>query len=286
MVQKTKKLEVCGAIEQQDSSNHQNIFEKDKIYWFSKDGAIVEDGKQTDESIPLIKLKIIKKGSNDEECMKKMIFDMNLPENPKGWKFWLERKITKCDRTNPLSVKYMRIHVLIKNKIVKKAVWILKKFFGRYILKDFDSIEAVPHNNHIRMFYYCYEKALFDALCGIPYDANKVRPEAIQHNLMNREEYEKWVKENKFWSYQNRMDLMKLYLAEVLVDTFDREHLNYSVLNLYWTLNEHYKGNVPKPGEYPVYTAKGPTNYIYFKRMKDYSLWNPAESKKEEIKKE
>lgn len=219
-------------------------------------------------------------------------------DDKKGWWYRIERWLTRPvssdarNKLNPDGTKkkiktmdderyerrYLRIHVIAKNFLFKPALSILKKVLGPYLIKSLKDIPAEPYNNHHRIFYYCWQEALIDTFIGPDWDKGEIgrRPEAKANGFDNRDDYIRWLQDTRFWSWDNRKKVIDIWMTEIMEDSFDREWMNYFMTRMYWEMNELYKGNVPKPGEYPVFTGTTANNPPYFHRFIGHPVWNKA----------
>ena len=169
--------------------------------------------------------------------------------------------------------RFTQVHVIAKNKVFKV---IMKKFvrvLGDFMIQDIKDIPAQWYNNHMRIFYDSWIKGLDDMFTELIYKLD--RPET--KGFMDSKEYLAWVKNSRYWSHENRKTMINVWATEIMEDTADREWLNFFMLRM---MNDFYKGNVPKPGEYPIYTSRFSNSREYFNENKGKPVWHPEEEKK------
>jgi len=274
--------------------------EQHKIYFFTKDGELIKDYdvKNPDKYPDAIKMARIQEMTKEEymkmAALKKeqeLIFRPDQPHR-RGLLGWIEKKLVKPvpdQENNDRARRFLWIHVFIKNKLFKNGIKIMKRLTGEYIVKNMEDIPRKPYNNHQRMIYHCYQKAVEDSFAGIPFKADELRAEVNHVKFNSRNHYVKWMKDNKYWSYDNRMTAVGLLMMEVLEDTFDREVFNYFLLRIWHEMNTFYDGKVPVPGEFPTYTSRFANNDPYFalfKTEKWNRIWDPKLKLKDELTEE
>jgi len=275
------------------SKEKENLFKENKVYHFSPEGKLVPDNEADETSIKMVKIKPmtleeIERLKNIKANKSELIFRPD-QEYRKGIMGWIEKKLVRPrkDQTeHPRARRYLFIHVFLKNKMFKNGLKVMKKLTGKYLIKNIEEIPEKPYNNHLRIFYYCYQKALEDSFSGIPFNSKELRAEVSHMKFKSRPEYVKWMQDTKYWSYDNRMTAVGLLMMEFLEDTFDREVLNYMMIRMWHEMNKFYEGKVPIPGEFPVYTSRFANNEPYFARFKEdrwNKVWGPRLMVKDEL---
>lgn len=225
---------------------------------------INEDGKP--EKITLEELQKLTKSET--------IFRPPQPRT-KGLKLWLEKKISGDNTLDLQMRRFNRVHTITKNWMFKPVMKLLRLIMGRYAINSLDDIPLKPWNNHARMFYHCWQEALIDDFAGVPF--NNETGWWFARPFKNRFYFKDYLTQSGYWSYENRKDFINLWMTEILEDTFDRNWLDYMMIRLYWTMHEHYNGNVPKLGEYPKYTGRICNNKQYFDKFVGKEVWIPKD---------
>jgi len=178
---------------------------------------------------------------------------------------WIKKKmIEHLQKSSPEAKRWHWIHRIVKFRFMHPFLKFLGKFMGKYLIKGSQDIPAEKYNNHIRIFFDSWEKALKDMLIGIDCTLrHKSGPEI--------EKYKKTIHTNP--AYTARMLLLRLWLTEILEDTADREWLNFFMLRMYHEMHELYGGNVPDIGEFPHYLSLRDGDISYFMKHDRYPLW-------------
>lgn len=204
---------------------------------------------------------------------------------------WIRKKMINYLRDrDPFYKRFMRIHHRTKSKLLHPILRTFWHFLGDYAIKGFDDIPIQQHNNNVRMFAWCWEESLKDFWTKFVYNLpGRVNKEKFP----TAEIYYKQIckSKDKFQdsdSHARRSLLWKIWVTEILEDTADREWLNFFMMRIYHTMHQHYtkqmpktifNGEIPRPGEYPMYTSGHMFNPGYFYEMSKYSLWKPPEDK-------
>lgn len=238
--------------------------QKGAMYFVRQDGMLEQVSNVNKEEIEKLK--------NQNQ---KMILRQSVVEPKKGLLGWIEKKVNRSGgNDSPISRRYHRIHEIVKNKLFKRGIWVMKKAMGRYMIKGLEDIPEEPWNDNLRMIYYSFDKGLQDTFAGIPFNHFQFARRHEAKPFENRKQYQEWLKSSKFWSYDNRMSMINLLFTEILEDSFDRELWNMFSFRLYWNMHDHYKGDVPRPGEFPIYTGVHPDNPEYFKKFEGKKTWD------------
>lgn len=169
-------------------------------------------------------------------------------------------------------------HKVFKYKVAYPILRIISKHFRKNIISGIDDIEEAWYNNHLRMFYHCYEKAVYDMWEHMHYAAASREPgkKCSRYGLKDFKEYlEKNIRPETNQSHQYRLLLIKLFLTQAMEDTIDREVINFFLFNVYHEMHRLYDGKVPKPGEWPVYMSGTDKNPRYFIENRMRPVWKP-----------
>jgi hypothetical protein len=191
-----------------------------------------------------------------------------------------ERMIKYLNDTHPAKSRFMRIHVLVKAKLVFPGIKFLKWLLREYLVKDLNSIPNTWYNAHHRMFYWCWDRALEDEWRLHYYDTNPDNPKS--KGLTSDEFYDKVRKTNK--SHIFRMNIIQIWMTEMLEDTVDREWCNFFVMRMthemmkFYGVSEAEMKKVPMPGEFPIYKCGIQINPPYFMMNRHRRNWNPEAS--------
>lgn len=174
--------------------------------------------------------------------------------------------------------RHLRIHVLIKAKLVRFGMWAISKFLNKYLIKDFDDIPKVKHNNLLRIFYKSFEDGLDDMWRFLHWNL-RGRPNIhFNKKFKDADDFIEAIKDVDYWSHRRRLLFLRIWFTEILEDSADREWINNTILELYWNLNKFYKGDVPKPGEFPVFLSTSEKQVPYFMEVNRMNLWQPSKS--------
>jgi hypothetical protein len=163
----------------------------------------------------------------------------------------------------------------------KKGLKLFKRVLGKYLITSLDDMEAKPHNNMPRIFYYCWKETLDDTFVEKIWRPQYLDPNYPAHD--SPEEFIKYMKDIKHWSRYNRSSIIDVWMTEIMEDTFDRDWLNLFMLKMYHEIHDLYDGEVPKPEQYPLYMTQTRNNPLYFAVFNTYPLWHPKEKKKDEM---
>ncbi len=187
-------------------------------------------------------------------------------------KKWIKKKmVAYLMGDNLFKKRFTQIHVVAKNKIFKVLMKRFVNVIGEHMVKGLDDIPAQWYNNHIRIFYNSWQNGLDDMFTELIYKLD--RPDV--KGFENKEAYLAWLKNSRYWSHENRQTIINVWITEILEDTADREWLNFFMLRMWHDMNDFYKGNVPKPGDYPVYTSPTQHNREYFEENRNEPVWKP-----------
>ena len=193
----------------------------------------------------------------------------------------LEKQLMKYNNSGfdvlaPYMKRYKRIHVWAKNKLFKNGLRIMKKVLKNYTIEDIDKIPNEWYNAHHRMFYHCWHKALDSVFTKMIYPMGKCDAKKFK----SPDDYLQHIKLSGYWSYQNRSDIIKIWMCEIMEDTVDREWVNFFMMENYWAMHRFYNGNVPKPNgkDFPVYKSMTQMNPEYFINGRHRPKWSPQES--------
>jgi len=200
------------------------------------------------------------------------------------WNIWnikraekMARKAIALRRNNmPGMNRHLKIHVLVKAKIVRFGMWFLSKVLDKYLVKDFEDIPKEPFNNLLRIFYKSMEDGLDDMWKFLHWNLKGRANIHFDKKFKNAEEFVEAIKDVDYWSHRRRLLFLKLWFTEILEDSADREWLNNSILEMYWNLNKFYKGKVPKPGEFPTFMSDAGKQIKYFVEVNRMPIWEPS----------
>lgn len=191
---------------------------------------------------------------------------------------WIRIKMINYLRSHdPYTHRFMRIHHYTKSHLIHPILRFIQRRMRGYAIEEFTDIPAVPWNNHIRMFRWCWEKSLDDfwtkfVYC-LPGRVNKEKHPTEQAYIDNIRKSRNTFQDKE--SHARRLLLINLWITEILEDTADREWLNMFMLRMYHELHKHYGGKVPYPGQQPLYDSGGPFNPNYFMAWNKEKLWVP-----------
>ena len=152
---------------------------------------------------------------------------------------------------------------------------LIERFGNKYLIQQFDDIKPNWYNNHARIFYHSWELGLKDMWKKMIWQ--QIKLSGKKHKAKSADDLYKINKYGNRRSYTSRMLIMRLWVTEVLEDTVDREFMNFFMLRMYHTLHKFYDGNVPKPGEYPIFLAGTGYNPKYFFDNINNPVWQPDE---------
>ena len=182
---------------------------------------------------------------------------------------------SKKGRLVEFTRRYHLIHVVAKGMLFKPLLKIFMKVLDKHLIKDLSDIPAEPHNNLQRIAYWSYDQAIDHVFQTMCHNMGRGKKELTPKG------YLRWCKKGNFWSYSNRKNVQRILMTEELEDSVDREIQNKRLLFQYHALHEFFKGNVPKPNDYPMYCYQSPHELRYFVHMMCYGVWKP---KKQEYK--
>jgi len=167
------------------------------------------------------------------------------------------------------SLRFKRIHKLVKIKIVHTSLKILDKLIGKFVIKSIDDIPKENCNNLIRISYHSYMKGLEETYKRIIHDYNTNK--GHKYTITRDEDWKHWLKQNKHC--RARILLLQLWLTEVLEDTFDRGMMDIAMIESYHQIHELYKGKVPTVDEYRMYTSHKGRDIQYFVDTINVPVW-------------
>jgi len=233
-----------------------------------------------------------------QDAANKTIF-RPIVKKPGRFELWLKKKmVSYLNKRDPYYNRFMVIHHNNKTKILHRFLrlglginlntWLLnpvyawfKRRMKDYLIKGLDDIPAEPHNNHLRIFYWCWLKSLDQFWTKFVY----CLPGRVDKKRFPTEQIYLDSLKNSKMSFQDRDSharrklLIDLWMTEITEDTADREWLNMFLLNIYHQVHQYYGGKVPYPGDQPMYDSGGPHNPKYFLWWDSQKLWHPPESK-------
>ena len=220
--------------------------------------------------------------------MQKQIFRPSKPTGRfKNWyRLQLLKQLSNCEAGKP---RYVRIHGLLKRRIVQPAIGIVKWLLRKHIVTRDTQIPHEWHNNHIRIFRHCFYQANWDMWERMVWVQHKAMMQAQGKPIGFKDslDYVEW--QSKAESYNFRTSLIDIWMTEVLEDTADREWLNFAVLRITKETARHYGvteaelAKIPNPGEFPVYLACGPNNPPYFIENANHPVWRRREMELHEV---
>lgn len=191
---------------------------------------------------------------------------------------WLFRKADKClGMTSPEMRRWNRVHKFVKVMVVHNALRIIDRLLGkRYVLANIDGINDDWWNNHLRMFYQCWEDSTDDIFTKMNYPVTVTNHKNLNLKPPTITQYMDKVRLQR--SHKSRLLLMRLWMTEVMEDTADRALMDSLMMRIYWTMHDHYKINnnreVPRPGKYPIYNFGKKCDPIYFYTNRNIPVWN------------
>lgn len=165
--------------------------------------------------------------------------------------------------------RWNRIHKFVKQRIVHTGLKVLELLIGKYLIKDIDDIPKESCNNLIRISYHSYIKGLEESYKRNILDWNI--KQGHKQIMCKDDMWKYWLKNNKHC--HARILLLRLWLTEVLEDTFDRGMMDIAMIESYHQIHSLYKGKVPTVKEYRMYNSRNGRDIKYFIDTINVPVW-------------
>ena len=234
--------------------------------------------------------KIIELKSQEEMNLANQSIFMPVVDKEGKFKLWVKRKMMDyLYNSSPQMKRYLRIHHWAKRKVFQNGIKIFRKIMNKYIIKKDEQIPKEWYNNHLRIFYNSFTIGLKDTWEHMVWKMPAHNQKEYHKKFKNDPEHHfyKEIVGKDHWSFCNRKDIIGIWMAEILEDTFDREWINMTMMRIthemmeYYGIPEEMRNRVPKPGQYPVYLSKNEHNPLYHLNFAKHpvigKIWEPKE---------
>jgi hypothetical protein len=192
-----------------------------------------------------LKQKIMLLWHGDKQ-MREVIKPALKAENDVAWSIYSQGKPEKA---NAVAKRLWAVHVTLKGRIIKPALWLLKK----YNKKHYKGVPAEAHNQNLRVFDRAYDKAITEW-------HQKVLRNAYKHPTVRSEEY--WNKVEKEGPSGDLLRTAKeTTLLVALTDTAYRNFLDLLMYNIYTEMHREYKG---QQIHHLIYTSSDISDPAYY----------------------
>lgn len=227
-------------------------------------------------------LKDKKTGENKTKFIRTNIFNDGNKVDTSTWSArFREHMIRRLVMMRPEHKRFNKVHTWLKKFFLYNIINFSSKIINRYLITKDEDIDRYAHNNHIRIFRWCWGESVKDIWRIYVYRQRKFKGKLTdkQGNEMTSDDIVNKAINKKSRSYMARQLARDVFVTEMLEDTADREWCNYFVLRLTHEMMNFYgvgakaRKKVPNPGEYPVYESQDQRHIGYFMQFIEEPTW-------------